>query len=297
MATIKHILFPFDFSEQGSQAAPFVSAVAKRHGADVTLLSVLPPVWDYPSMGMPVVIGADQTSEGQLKSRLDGALTKELEGLAVQRVTATGDPATRIADFANDPVNGGASNQGLDLIMMATHGTGLFRSMLIGSVTAKVLHDAHCPVWTATHAEEQHSPPEPKTVLCAVDGTPKTPALIMGCRILSNNGRQPEVASCGSSTQRLACPTERTRNSGAGPGRGPLQNRRDASICGSRRAGAHRRGPDCRHRDGGGASGRGRSDPDRARHPSVLAWPHAYAYLRDHSKVAMPGFECIVSAE
>jgi nucleotide-binding universal stress UspA family protein len=124
------------------------------------------------------VIGADQTSEDQLKSRLDGALTNELGGLTVQRVTVSGDPATRIADFANDPASGGASNQGIDLIMMATHGTGLFRSMLIGSVTAKVLHDAQCPVWTATHAEEQHSPPEPKTVLCAVDGTPKTPALI-----------------------------------------------------------------------------------------------------------------------
>jgi nucleotide-binding universal stress UspA family protein len=39
--------------------------------------------------------------------------------------------------------------------MMATHGTGLFRSLLIGSVTAKVLHDARCPVWIATRAEEQ----------------------------------------------------------------------------------------------------------------------------------------------
>jgi nucleotide-binding universal stress UspA family protein len=172
MPTIKRILFPFDFSEQGRQAAPFVSAIAKRHGADVTLMGVLPPVWDHPTMEMPVVIGTHQTSEDQLKSRLDGALTKELEGLAVQRVTATGDPAMRIADFANDPANGA------DLIMMATHGTGLFRSMLIGSVTAKVLHDAQCPVWTASHAEEQHSPPEPKTVLCAVDGTPKTAALI-----------------------------------------------------------------------------------------------------------------------
>jgi len=61
---------------------------------------------------------------------------------------------------------------------MATHGTGLFRSLLIGSVTAKVLHDAKCAVWTATHAEEQRSPDVPRTILCAVDGTDKTPALI-----------------------------------------------------------------------------------------------------------------------
>jgi nucleotide-binding universal stress UspA family protein len=171
---IKHILFPFDFSEQGSQAAPFVSAIASRYGARVTLLSVLPPVWDFPILGVPVVTSADRNMEGELKSRLDGALTKELGGelggIPVERATSSGDPGLTIADFAH--------TTGVDLIMMATHGTGLFRSLLIGSVTAKVLHDAKCPVWTATHAEEQHSPAVPRTILCAVDGTSKTPALI-----------------------------------------------------------------------------------------------------------------------
>ncbi|HEY1757652.1 MAG TPA: universal stress protein [Bryobacteraceae bacterium] len=170
MPIIKRILFPFDFSEQGSHAAPFVSAIANRFGATVTLLSVLPPVWDFPTLGMPVVTSGDQTMEGELKSRLDAAPMKELDGIAVDRVTTSGDPAFRIADFADA--------NSVDLIMMATHGTGLFRSLLIGSVTAKVLHDAKCPVWTATHAEEQRSPATPRTILCAVDGTSDTPALI-----------------------------------------------------------------------------------------------------------------------
>jgi len=171
MPTIKHILFPFDFSEQGSQAAPFVSAIASHFGARVTLMSVLPPVWDFPT---PIVSSGDQTMEGELKSRLDEALTKELGkelgGISVQSATSSGDPALRIVDFAHD--------NGVDLIMIPTHGTGLFRSLLIGSVSAKVLHDAKCPVWTATHAEEQQSPAAPRTILCAVDGTSKTPALI-----------------------------------------------------------------------------------------------------------------------
>jgi len=66
----------------------------------------------------------------------------------------------------------------VDLIMMPTHGFGLFRALLIGSVTAKVLHDTKCPVWTATHAEEQRSSPVPRTVLCAVDGSPETVPLM-----------------------------------------------------------------------------------------------------------------------
>src|SRR5277367_2089952 len=127
MPIIKHILFPFDFSEQGAHATPFVKAIASRFEARLTLLSVLPPVWDLPTVDGPIVT-SDQEMEGHLKSRLDQALTKELDGIPVQRETTSGDPGFKIAEFAHD--------HGVDLIMMATHGGGLFRSMLIGSVTA-----------------------------------------------------------------------------------------------------------------------------------------------------------------
>jgi len=54
--------------------------------------------------------------------------------------------------------------------MMPTHGYGAFRRFLLGSVTAKVLHDSECPVWTGAHLE-----PAPahefaiRNVACAVD--------------------------------------------------------------------------------------------------------------------------------
>lgn len=169
MSAIKHILFPVDFSEQGFEAVPFVRAVADRFSARVTLISVLPPVWDLPHTGAPLVT-SNESMEGNLKTRLEGALTEELNGIPVERVTISGDPALRIAGFAH-------ANE-VDLVMMATHGFGLFRNLLIGSVTAKVLHDSMRPVWTATHAEEQRSPTMPRTVLCAIDGSPNTPTLI-----------------------------------------------------------------------------------------------------------------------
>ncbi len=125
-------------------------------------------------MGTPIVTSGDPTMESNLRSRLDETLTKEFCRIPIHRATSSGDPALKIVDFAHDTLN----NCGVDLIMMATHGTGLFRRLLIGSVTAKVLHDAKCPVWTATHAEEQQSPAVPRTILCAVDGTARTPALI-----------------------------------------------------------------------------------------------------------------------
>ena len=54
--------------------------------------------------------------------------------------------------------------------MMPTHGYGRFRAALLGSVTAKVIHDTLCPVWTSAHIEKLHSPPYPcRLIMCAVD--------------------------------------------------------------------------------------------------------------------------------
>lgn len=104
-----------------------------------------------------------------MQARLATALSAELAGVPVERAIEAGDPGLKIVEYAEA--------HAADLIMMPTHGFGVFRSLLIGSVTAKVLHDAKCPVWTATHAEEQRSRDTPKIVLCAVDGKEKTPAL------------------------------------------------------------------------------------------------------------------------
>ncbi len=172
MPPINHILFPFDFSNQAMKAAPFVRAMAERFDATVTVIGVVPHVWTTTSGEVPVLVevGSDQ-QEKDLRSRLDRVLHPELVGIKVDRVTAQGDPAGKIVDYAN--------THGVDLIMMPTHGFGIFRSMLIGSVTAKVLHDAKCPVWTAAHAEEQGAPVRPKTIVCAIDGpTEETTGLV-----------------------------------------------------------------------------------------------------------------------
>jgi nucleotide-binding universal stress UspA family protein len=175
---IDHILFPFDFSPQGVQAAPFVRSLASRAHAKVTLFSAVPPVWEMAPIGTAAIVG-DSTAEWlrQLKAQLDQALPTELDGVGVERIVEAGDPALRIVDVAR--------TRGVDLIMMPTHGVGLFRSLLVGSATAKVLHDAPCPVWTATHAEEQHARPLPRAVLCAVDGGPGTARLMQWAAMFS----------------------------------------------------------------------------------------------------------------
>jgi nucleotide-binding universal stress UspA family protein len=64
----------------------------------------------------------------------------------------------------------------MDLIALPTHGHGPFRRFILGSVTAKVLHDADCPVWTGVHLEQA-----PKvgsivfrSLVCALDLGPQS---------------------------------------------------------------------------------------------------------------------------
>jgi nucleotide-binding universal stress UspA family protein len=169
MPTIKHILFPLDFSAAGVAAISYVRAIANQLNARVTVLSVVPPAWVSPPGLIPPTVGSDPAA---LQNALQGHLDKlPIDGLelAPARLTAVGDPAVRIAEFTRD--------NAVDLVMIPTHGHGLFRSLLLGSVTSKVLHDVHCPVWTAAHAEKQHAQEVPRKILCALDGTEKSLAL------------------------------------------------------------------------------------------------------------------------
>lgn len=182
MMNFRHILFPIDFSNRCCAAVPFVDAFAKRFGSKVTIISVAQPFW-YTGMGDPggpVVIDTDEILQ-ELETRLSSSLVKEFNHLSVDRVAELGDPAQVIVDFAR-------TNK-VDLIMMPTHGYGPFRSLLLGSVTAKVLHDAECAVWTAAHVEE--SPVRDhrvtRAVLCAVDGSPKGVELMKYANNLSND--------------------------------------------------------------------------------------------------------------
>ena len=85
-----------------------------------------------------------------------------------RRVLLEGDPAREIVRIAQE--------EGFSLILMPTHGYGPFRRFVLGSVAAKVLHDADCPVWTGVHLEE--APPVEaikfRTILVAVDLGPQS---------------------------------------------------------------------------------------------------------------------------
>ena len=94
------------------------------------------------------------------RNRLHSFLATEFPIAQCPRILASGDAATEIAQVARDG--------GFDLIIMPTH-AGMFRQMLLGSTTAKVLNDADCPVLTSRHAQTiAPRPLEHRIWLCAI---------------------------------------------------------------------------------------------------------------------------------
>ena len=183
MRAFQKILFPVDMSDSCTATAPFVEAMAKRYNADLTLLHVLEMpsglIPDWYGGAVPII---DTSAIWQAETEaVQSYLTDRFQGLKVHRVVIEGDTARTIEDYARE--------NGMDLIMMPTHGYGLFRTLLLGSVTAKVLHDTACPVWTGVHVEDAPAvSPEFATVLCAVDRTEDSiPTMRFACRLAHDN--------------------------------------------------------------------------------------------------------------
>jgi nucleotide-binding universal stress UspA family protein len=170
MAT--NILFPYDFSPQCDAIVPFVRALAAHEQAQITLLSVVPPALEMMPGGMGTRVGDNPEDwRRALQSRLNEVFVAELADLGVARIADAGGAAARINAFAR--------SHDVDWIMMPTHGLSLFRSVLIGSTAAKVLHDdAKCPVWTAAHVDQQRVGDLPRRILCAVDATAEAMAVL-----------------------------------------------------------------------------------------------------------------------
>lgn len=145
---LSHILAPVDFSEKSECAARYAEALQKRFGSRITLLHVLPPPhYEFGAMevGGSVLEELFRSRAEQAKKDLDEFLAEELPPGSAERLIVEGDPAAKIVKTAHD--------LGVSLIVMPTHGYGTFRRFILGSVTAKVLHDADCPVWTGVHME------------------------------------------------------------------------------------------------------------------------------------------------
>jgi nucleotide-binding universal stress UspA family protein len=120
-----------------------------------------PLVFDFP---------ADEV-RAAAEQRLSRFAAGEFPGLPVNKIVDEGDPGSCIAELAK--------SREIDLIMLPTRGRGRFRAALLGSVTAKTLHDAECAVWTEAHCEDAGAThADWRTAVCGIDTVPEGLRLI-----------------------------------------------------------------------------------------------------------------------
>lgn len=180
MLKLSNILLPLDFSEQGKAATRYAAALARHFHATLTLLHVN-EVYSRALVAPqefhgPIDTGWITALELERLREMESYKDAEIRDLSVRRVVVSGDPAQRIAEQARKEKTG--------LIVMPTHGYGPFRRFLLGSVTAKVLHDVDCPVWTGAHLPEpsRHDWKPLSNVLCAIDNGPASEHVLTWAR-------------------------------------------------------------------------------------------------------------------
>ena len=167
MAWLSRILAPVAFSPRCRGAVQYAETLAHHFHSELILQHVVqPPPGIFASPDAPDYSTVMELAAGrveQAKGILAGYIQGQCPDIPVTQEVAQGDPAHEIVALARE--------RGADLIVMATHGYGPFRRFLLGSVTAKVLHDAECPIWTGPHLEQAPSYQniDFHRVVCAVD--------------------------------------------------------------------------------------------------------------------------------
>jgi len=174
MLPISRILFPVDLSDWCLAMLPHAKAVATKYDAELILLYAASPLYpvamaDYSG---PVYVPVPSEVIAEEEDELEKFGADQLQSIKVRHVLRIGDPVEQIVGFMK--------SEKVDLIAMPTHGRGEFRRFLIGSVTAKVLHDVDCPVLTGVHVKELPAATfgTYSNVLCAIDLGTQSPEVI-----------------------------------------------------------------------------------------------------------------------
>ncbi len=147
MKKIEKILFPIDFAEKFETMLPWVATFVNRFDATLYVLFVAQDLADLSSFHVPHG-NLQQFQEEVLKAaekKMSAAAKEDFKAFKkVEARVAQGAPAEKIIQTAKA--------EGVDLIIMATHGRKGLERAIFGSVCDKVVRTAPCPVLTINPA-------------------------------------------------------------------------------------------------------------------------------------------------
>jgi nucleotide-binding universal stress UspA family protein len=135
------ILYPTDFSTMGKAALDMATSLARDRGAKLLIVHVEEPPIAYG--GGELYYGIEEPDRKELQRMLSEVIPIDAS-VGYEHRLLLGSPASAIVHLAE--------KEGVDMIVMPTHGrTGLSR-LLMGSVAEEVVRKAKCPVLTVKAA-------------------------------------------------------------------------------------------------------------------------------------------------
>jgi nucleotide-binding universal stress UspA family protein len=182
MTPLRKILFPTDFSNRADEVMMHAAFLARETGAELHVLHVYDVPASKPSSG-------PDEGEGDFRLRVKGRVKEicdEYGGSGLRTIAAvrTGEaPAPVINEYAHE--------EGIDLIVLGTHGHRGLKRMFMGSVAEEVIRSCTCPVY-CIRQKDDHAPPVrmPNKILVPTDFSEFTPRAISAAKRLSMNGSQ-----------------------------------------------------------------------------------------------------------
>jgi nucleotide-binding universal stress UspA family protein len=146
---MKKILVPTDFSKPAVLASEVAVDIAKKAGAEITLLHVVEEV-----SGSSINIEGEATYEGNWEDKI--YTMKLIEKAKKQMARFATDPKFSDVKVRQElrigspyhGMNAIIAERKVDLVVMGTSGRSELEQMIIGSNTEKVVRHAHCPVLT-----------------------------------------------------------------------------------------------------------------------------------------------------
>ncbi|MGA2880551.1 MAG: universal stress protein [Bryobacteraceae bacterium] len=164
MLPFHKILFPVDYSAPCQAVIPYVQEMASHFSAELTLCFAYAPLNAIAHSEL-LITDPDLQAKAQAleEDRLRQFACQTFPGQKLETLVQLGEPGSVI-----DRV---AQQQRADLVMLATRGYGPVRRFLLGSITAKVLHDVSAAVWTGVGAELSDHPVKVpyQSIVCALD--------------------------------------------------------------------------------------------------------------------------------
>ncbi|MBX3415163.1 MAG: universal stress protein [Pirellulales bacterium] len=133
----KKILFPTDFSTSSDAGLQHATVLARESGATLLIVHVEEPPLAYG--GGEMYYGVPNPDHAAIAEMLKAVVPTSPEVHYEHRLVV-GEPAAEIVQLAE--------KEGVDLIVMGTHGRTGLKRMLMGSVAEAVVRHAPCPVFT-----------------------------------------------------------------------------------------------------------------------------------------------------